>query len=51
MKYTPKRIEAWLDVHERVRASQMADIAEAVAVGTNAGKELGSITRQMRENL
>jgi len=51
MTYTPKRLATWAEAHDRVAIADRADMIEAIAVGTNAGKKLTSILKKMRENI
>jgi hypothetical protein len=52
MKYTPRRIAAWLEVMERINAHDTADrITEMQAGAQGSPKEMRSYLRKLREQL
>lgn len=50
MTYTPRRLLAWQEVHERLRGADMADGIDIVNIGSHAGKKIKDITRKLRDN-
>lgn len=51
MKYTPRRIVAWLEVMERIEQHDKADKMEIASAGNAGGKDFARVLRKLRDQL